>query len=89
MINLNQIETAVRAQRGSWQTLFRRQGAGWHCILFPARMLSPDDYQTLARRLNAPESQELTPAELQRNKLRNKLRALADASDAGDRRYGR
>lgn len=86
MVTLDQIEAAVRAQSGnSWTTLFRRQGAGWQCILYPRRILTDAEYQSLVRRLSASESQELTPAERQRNKLR----AIADASDAGGRCYGR
>jgi|GEM_PF-3460200 len=86
MVTLAEIETAVRAQRGSWQTMFRRHGAGWHCILYPRRTLTNDEYQVLVARLSAPDSgAALTPAERQRNKLR----AIADASDAGGRRYGR
>ncbi|MBY6054956.1 hypothetical protein [Leisingera daeponensis] len=87
MIDLDQIEAAVRAQRGSWQTLFRRQGAaGWQCILYPRRILTNDEYQALVARLSAPDGgAALSPAERQRNKLR----AIADASDAGGRRYGR
>ncbi|MEE2633094.1 MAG: hypothetical protein VX940_02200 [Pseudomonadota bacterium] len=87
MIHLDQIEAAVRAQSGnSWTTLFRRQGAGWHCILYPRRILTDAEYQELARRLSTPDGgAALSPAERQRNKLR----AIADASDAGGRRYGR
>ncbi|MBA84052.1 MAG: hypothetical protein CML69_04860 [Rhodobacteraceae bacterium] len=86
MITLDQIEAAVRAQRGSWQTLFRRHGAGWHCVLYPRRILTEQDYRTLERRLSTPDGgTALTPAERQRNKLR----AIADASDAGVRRRGR
>lgn len=85
MLTLAEIENAVRAQRGSWHTLFRREGAGWQCILFPRRRLTEQDYQTLARRLSAPPpAQELTPAE----KTRNKLRGIADAAGEGGRRYG-
>ncbi|WP_333848265.1 hypothetical protein [Phaeobacter italicus] len=86
MITLDEIEAAVRAQRGSWQAMFRRQGAGWHCILFPRRILTNAEHQELARRLSKPDGgAALSPAERQRNKLR----ALADASDVGGRRYGR
>ena len=85
MVDIQQIETAVRAQRGSWNALFRREGAAWQCILFPKHRLSEQEYQTLARRLSGPVPQELDPAARQRNKLR----AIADASDAGGRRYGR
>lgn len=87
MVTLAQIESAVRAQRGSWHTLFRREGERtWQCILFPRHRLTEQDYRTLERRLSAPDSAApLSPAERQRNKLR----AIADASDAGGRRYGR
>ena len=87
MPTLAEIESAVRAQRGSWQTLFRRQGAGWQCILFPRRApLTDAEYREIIARLSTPDGgQALTPAERQRNKLR----AIADASDAGGRRYGR
>lgn len=86
MIDLNRIETAVRAQRGSWHTLFRHEGAGWQCILFPRHRLTEADYRTLERRLSAPQhAQELTAAE----KTRNRLRGIADAAGEGRRRYGR
>lgn len=87
MVTLDQIEAAVRAQSGnSWTTLFRRQGAGWQCILYLRRILTNDEYQVLVARLSAPDGgAPLSPAERQRNKLR----AIADASDAGGRRYGR
>ena len=85
MIDLKKIEAAVRAQRGGWQTLFRREGAGWQCILFPRRRLTEADYRTLARRLSAPQpAQELSAAE----KTRNKLRGLTEDADEGGRRYG-
>ena len=74
MIDLRKIETAVRAQRSSWHTLFRREGAGWQCILFPRHRLTEQDYRTLARRLSAPE---LTPEECKRNAIR----ARADEAD--------
>ena len=82
MVTLAGIETAVRAQRGSWHTLFRREGAGWQCILFPRERLTEQDYQTLARRLSAPE---LTRDEIRRNRLRG----LTEDADEGGRRYGR
>jgi len=86
MTHLDQIEAAVRAQSGnSWTTLFRRQGAGWHCILYPRRILTDVEYQVLARRLSdAPSEAALTPAERQRNKVR----AISDRADEGHR-YGR
>ncbi|WOI29129.1 hypothetical protein [Sulfitobacter dubius] len=86
MVTLSQIENAVRAHRGSWHTLFRREGERtWQCILFPRHRLTEQDYRTLERRLNAPQhAQELTVAE----KTRNKLRGIADAAGEGGRRYG-
>lgn len=80
MIDLDQIETAVRAQSGnSWTTLFRRQGAGWHCILFPRRILTDAEYHALSRRLSTPDGgAALTPAE----RKRNSIRALADKADS-------
>lgn len=78
MVTLAEIETAVRAQRGSWQTMFRRHGGGWHCILYPRHLLTNDEYQHLARRLNAPDGgAALTPAA----RKRNSIRALADKAD--------
>ena len=86
MINLDQIENAVRAARGSWQTLFRRQGAGWHCILFPRRILADAEYQELARRLSTPDGgQSLSAAEVRRNALRHR----ASIADEGGSRRGR
>lgn len=84
MITLAKIETAVRAQRGSWKPLFRREGAGWQCLLFPKHRLTEQDYAELLRRLSTLEPQELTPAD----RRRNKLRAIANASDSGGLRYG-
>lgn len=83
MIDLAQIETAVRAASsgGSWRHYFRREGDAWQCILFPKNLLSEQDYQTLVRHLNAPETDELTPTE----RKRNAIRALADRAD----RYAR
>jgi hypothetical protein len=66
-MTLEQIETAVRAQRANWTTLFRRAGAGWQCILFPRRVLTDAEYQTLAARLSAP-----TAADRKRNDLQAK-----------------
>lgn len=86
MITLAEIEAAVRAQRGSWKPLFRREGVGWQCILFPRNRLTEEDYRTLMRRLSAPQpAQGLTAAE----KTRNKLRGLTEDADEGGRRYGR
>lgn len=83
MVTLAEIETAVRAQRGSWHTLFRREGERtWQCILFPRHRLTEQDYRTLERRLSAPE---LTPDEIRRNRLRG----LTEDADEGGRRYGR
>jgi hypothetical protein len=83
MITLAEIETAVRAQRGNWQTLFRRHGAGWQCILYPRCILTDAEYQVLARRFSdAPSGAALTPAERQRNKVR----AISDRADEGHRR---
>lgn len=78
MTHLDQIETAVRAQRGNWTAFFRRNGAGWHCILYPRRILTDAEYQELARRLSAPDGgAALTPAV----RKRNSIRALADKAD--------
>lgn len=81
-LTLAEIETAVRAQRGGWQTLFRREGASWQCILFPRHRLSEQDYRILAHRLNSPE---LTPDDIRRNRLRG----ITEEADEGGRRYGR
>ncbi|MEX5596966.1 hypothetical protein [Pseudophaeobacter sp. C1-32P7] len=79
MTHLDQIETAVRAQRGNWTALFSRNGAGWKCILLPKHILTDDEYQYLARRLSAPDGgAALTPAE----RKRNSIRALADKADS-------
>lgn len=79
MIDLVQIESAVRAQRGSWSTFFRREGAGWQCILYPRHLLTEEQYQTVAARLSAPAA--LTPADRKRNTIRAK-------SEAATRRAG-
>lgn len=71
MVTLAQIETAVRAQRGSWTTLFRRDGVAWQCILFPRHRLTEEEYRALVARLSAAaKAQELTPAERKVNALR-------------------
>lgn len=87
MIDLDQIENAVRAQSGnSWTTLFRRQGAGWQCILFPRRILTDAEYRALATRLSAPDGgQALSAAEVRRNALRHR----ASIADEGGSRRGR
>ena len=70
-MTLDRIETAVRAQRGNWTTLFRREGAAWQCILFPRHRLTEEEYRALVARLSAPEkAQELTVAERKVNALR-------------------
>lgn len=86
MIDLDQIEAAVRAQRGNWTTLFRRHGAGWQCILYPRRTLTDAEYQALVARLNAPDGgQALSAAEVRRNALRHR----ASIADEGGSRRGR
>jgi len=82
MITLEQIEHAVRSQCGSWATFFRREGAGWQCILYPRHLLTEEQYQTLAARLSAPAgSQGLTAAERRVNDLR--ARAVAKGGGHG------
>ena len=82
------IVTAVHANArgGPWSHYFRREGVSHQCILFPWRMLSPEEYHEIEHRLRFPERGEagLTAAEVQRNKLR----ARTLLADEGGHRYG-
>ncbi|MDO6455617.1 hypothetical protein Q4494_00880 [Celeribacter halophilus] len=82
---IDRIETAIRAQHVNWKTLFRRHGNAWQCVLFPKLRLTEQDYQTLVRRLSAPEHARGLPVSA---KTRAKLRAIANKSDSGERLYG-
>jgi hypothetical protein len=83
MISLIKIENAVRAQNSNWKTFFRRHGVGFQCILFPKRVLTEYEYQTLLRRFSRSQAKvSLTPEE----RKRNSIRALAHKADE-DARY--
>jgi hypothetical protein len=70
-MTLDQIELAVRAYKGNCSTLFRRHGAGWHCILYPHYIMTEAEYARLRARLDAPV------AITAQDRLRNKMHAKA------------
>jgi hypothetical protein len=68
---IDKVVTAARAQPCDWNMLFRREGAGWQCVLFPRTMLSPAEYSETVRQLKQP-----SPDEVKRNRLRARAEAV-------------
>ena len=84
-MTIDQIESIIhRDHGGAWWALFHQTAHG-HRFLPSGDVLTPRAYDEIRRRFGAQVG-ELTAEDRQRK--RNAVRALADASDSGGRKYG-